>query len=396
VPEATNRTTTSAPAPAHSHHGSHLALLTSVADHRPGSSTVDAIIVPTARATTQLGNAIELAAELDCPVVALCSHQASAREAVRLAEHHRVELVAIDTDKAPDDLLPDFTTNKLLNTNGIEYNSDTSTKRNVGLLLANLMGWRRIVFLDDDIRVPDPGDLGRAAFLLNDHAAVGLWIEQFPDNSVVCHAYRASGATGQKSFIGAGALAVGAKSMSSFFPSIYNEDWLFLLDDDRLVPTTATGSAIQSRYNPYERQDRARDEEFGDCLAEGVYWLLDRGLRVRDADPDYWLNFLGLRRTFINEVIERITLTRLSPHDKQQMLAALDAALERSEQIKHELYADYLHEWRKDRELWRGHVIERRQEYRAGLTRLDQFATPDTAKVLSELGLMECSHLTRT
>ena len=39
------------------------------------------------------------------------------------------------------------------------YVTDLSTKRNVGLILARMLGWRRIFFLDDDIRDINPADV---------------------------------------------------------------------------------------------------------------------------------------------------------------------------------------------------------------------------------------------
>ena len=73
--------------------------------------------------------------------------------------------------------------------------------------------------------------------------------------------------------------SVGEAAFSSFFPNIYNEDWFFLLDGHGLRPSAVTGTAIQNDYDPYHDARRARGEELGDTLAEGVFGLLDNGLR---------------------------------------------------------------------------------------------------------------------
>jgi hypothetical protein len=62
---------------------------------------------------------------------------------------------------------------------------------------------------------------------------------------------------------------VSATEGASFFPDIYNEDWFYLLDDDRLRPVTLVGEAIQPAYDPYRDPCRAQVEESGDDLAEG-------------------------------------------------------------------------------------------------------------------------------
>jgi hypothetical protein len=58
------------------------------------------------------------------------------------------------------------------------------SKRNLGLLLSHMLRWKHVVFLDDDIKVPDPADLSKAASLLSTYAAVGLGIGGFPDDGV--------------------------------------------------------------------------------------------------------------------------------------------------------------------------------------------------------------------
>jgi len=124
--------------------------------------------------------------------------------------------------------------------------------------------------------------LSPAAGLLSTYNAVGLSIGGFPDNSVVCHAYRDVGGS-QQSFIGGGALAVVLSRNHSFFPKIYNEDWFYLLDAEKgLQPLAVTGAVRQSPYDPYRSPERARAEEFGDVLAEGVFWLLDQRRSVAD------------------------------------------------------------------------------------------------------------------
>jgi hypothetical protein len=220
------------------------------------------------------------------------------------------------------------------------------------------MGWQRIVFLDDDISVSDPQDLVRAAQLLDQYAAVGLSIGDFPDNSVVCHAHRETGGP-QRTFVGAGALAVDTTSISSFFPDIYNEDWFFLLDGAGLSPVTLTGSATQLQYDPYADPGRARYEEFGDCLAEGVYWLLDSGKPVGKADMDFWTEYLRIRLAFIDDVTSRVRSAAKSVAEKHRMVDALHAARVRCQTISPVLCVEYLRAWLRDRREWRAYVENR-------------------------------------
>lgn len=353
------------------HRGSHNSLLTRAATIESVPKDVDAIIVPTARPPVYLRNTIAVARELGCTLVALCSGRSHAREVERLARNAAVKVVAVDTGPVLAGALPRFATTEMLRCTKFNRRTDTSSKRNLGLVLAAVAGWKRIVFLDDDISVPVPGHLRDAAGLLAQHATVGLTNGGFPDNSVVCHAYRESGGP-QETFIGGGALAVAANSFSAFFPSIYNEDWFFLLDDDRLRPSAVTkGVAVQSPYDPYSDVRRARSEELGDCLAEGIFALLDVGDRIQDATARYWRDFLTRRRLFIDEVIGGVRAMDTDPAKRALMIEALKAARGRSWRIEPELCVQYLRAWQADRDTWRRFLDGRGPE-----------------KMLAELGLL--------
>jgi hypothetical protein len=325
-----------------------------------GFSSLDAIIVPTARPTAQLGRAVELATAYDCPLLALCSRDASAKASIELGIDRSVHIVAIDTAQMDASVLPSFRTADVLDASPFRYDRDTSVKRNLALLLALGAGWDRVAFLDDDISVPDTSDLGRAASLLSENDAVGIRVENYPDNSVVCHANRATGGK-QGKFIGSGALVVGPSAMSSFFPRIYNEDWFFLLDTHKLRPSTYTGLAIQDDYKPFDDEGRARMEEFGDSLAEGLFSLLESGKSIHDANEKYWRGYLKRRQRFIDTISARVPLGVSTDVDPWLLTRALAAAREVNEQIWPKLCEEYVQAWIEDRAIWRHRANEVRQ-----------------------------------
>lgn len=333
------------------HHGTHNHLLTPVNRETGSQASVDAIVVPAARPVTNLDHALGLARALDCPVIVLCSGNATAERVLRRAPE-AVRTITIDFG-AP--AVPEFETSGMLAGTRFQRHTDTSLKRNVGLAIARMVGWRRVVFLDDDMAVPNPMDLVIAASLLNSFAAVGLKNKGFPDNSVVCHAYRAVGED-QDSFIGSGALAVAADRVTSFFPSVYNEDWFFLLGDERLSPVTVAGTVTQRPFDPYVDPERAGSEEFGDSLAEGIFALLDGGGRIRDADERFWDQFLADRRRLITSVLTRIPALGRAGAEKARMTQALEAALDRLKLVTADVCVRYLKLWRRDRERWAAYL----------------------------------------
>ena len=350
------------------HHGSHRPLIWPLDDSTPWAR-VDAIFVPTYRPVPYLGEAAVAARSLGCPLVTLHSGRwTSAFEAASSPElgAKGLKLIAIDVPEADRLRLPGLETSRLLAGTIFEQRTDLSTKRNLALVLSHMLRWKRIIFLDDDIRVPNPGDLSRAAGLLDTHAAVGLGIGGFADNSMVCHAFRKVGGL-QETFIGGGALAVAMRRNRSFFPRLYNEDWFFLLDaGKRLQPVASVGQVLQYPYDPY-RVERARAEEFGDVLAEGIFWLLDQGKPGSDGDLEHWGNFLEHRKEFIRQVRSMVASQgRIDSAERTRMQAALTAALGRCERIDPELCVAYMKALATDQDRWQRHIEQvRRQPVRS-------------------------------
>ena len=269
-----------------------------------------------------------------------------------------IDLIAIDVRDHARLGLPELKTSRLLAGTRFDRRTDTSAKRNLGLVLGRLLGWERIAFLDDDIEVPDPDDLARASALLKDYHAVGLAIGGFPDNSVVCHAYRAVGGE-QQTFVGGGALVVSTRRNQSFFPDIYNEDWFYLLDaEEGIQPLGLTGRVVQRSYDPFRTPDRARTEEFGDVLAEGAFWRLDEGLSILDATQRHWSQFIANRKRFIESVLGKVQdgFLEQTPGEKGRMVAALKAARGLVEYITPDLCLSYLHALVEDRQNWQSYL----------------------------------------
>ncbi|MEU4251131.1 hypothetical protein AB0F15_27355 [Amycolatopsis sp. NPDC026612] len=346
-------------------HESHQDLLAHFDAEDVSGAAMDAIIVPTARPAPYLRQAIAVARDRGVLLLFLCSKRSTISGAVLEAKNAGVRALAIDTDLLDPALVPDFATDQVVRLTRFRRPTDTSFKRNLALLIAVLAGWKRILFLDDDIALPHPADLGVAAGLLDEYAVVGLANAGMPDNSVVCHAIRDAGKK-QDTFIGGGALAVGEAAFSSFFPNIYNEDWFFLLDGMKLRPSATTGTAVQKDYDPYRDVRRARGEELGDTLAEGVFGLFDSHLGLAQADAAYWGDFLADRRRIIRDTIKLVQASPIDAGQQVRMADSLRAAIGRSELIKPELCVQYLRAWQEDCVRWRQRITGLRRDHHGG------------------------------
>jgi hypothetical protein len=325
------------------------------ANWRVGRVDLDAIIVPASRTADNLQTAVALARAAQCWLVVLCSRDARAAEVQQLftdqqfrkgvavdipADYRHPWLAFISSGLARDDESP-----LCVNPNG-----DLSTKRNLGLLLARMLGWSRIFFMDDDVRDVSLADLRATVSMLDRYRSVGMRVTNYADNSVVCHAHRTTGAD-QDVFVSGSVLAVNCQQPFGFFPEIYNEDWLFFYDDARAGRLGwSERDVTQLPYDPFENVERAERQEFGDVLAEGLYGLLHLDSDLSTAPDRYWSEFLGTRKRFLEEIIWRTEF--VDPEMGQNIVRAVQTAMLRLMQLQPQAFEDYINAWQDDLRVW--------------------------------------------
>lgn len=351
---------------------------------------VDAIIVPTNRSAEQLRPAVELAARA------------------------RSQLVVLYTDRFPDGLssvlakLKPGMATELTISSDIKHHRlglhtavpatrvsacaiDISTKRNLGLLIGRACGWHRVLFLDDDIRRLNADKLKSAATLLDRYPVVGLQVNKYPDASVVGHARRLAGRR-QEPFISGGSLLVNPQRMQGFFPAVYHEDWLCIIDHLRFREVAIGGQVGQLAYKPFTTPERAQLEEFGDILASGLLWLVhSRGKgspssaagndysakAQRDywneaTKPPFWEKALSERAILLDNIAARLPVKH---HDLGSLpLESVKAARERCGELSEDEFVSFMNKWLSSLDAWRSRMSE-------------MPAAESAAKALSDLGL---------
>jgi hypothetical protein len=317
------------------------------------SADPPAIVVPTIRPPAAVREALLLGRTLNCLVVVLCSGWSSAVEVTKLARSVGTHVVAVDVTKQSG--LPVFTSDVLLASRrrqGLDRTNDVSLKRNLGIAAARMRRWSGLVFLDDDITDLDPAAVRSAFGLLGAHNVAALQNVGYPDNSAVCHARREVGLN-QDTFVGGGAMAIRTRPQTPFFPTIYNEDWLFLVGRRGIERVAVCGKVSQHEYDPFLTPERARSEEFGDVLAEGLFALSEKEQRILPAaDEKYWRAFLDDRITMIDEILSLLRERRAT--DKgHRMIQALTMAQGRCRVITPEFCVSYLRAWQADQETWK-------------------------------------------
>lgn len=316
--------------------------------------TLDAIIVPASRSADNLGRAITLARDANCQLILLCSRQARVDDVGQLLaarKFSRATVIDLPNEYRHD--LFEFSTSRWVSVSQPKScaarDSDLSMKRNVGLMLARLLGWNRIFFLDDDVRGFGPSTLLSTASTPRRYRTVGMRVTNFPDNSAMCHAHRETGGF-QDVHVSGSALAVDCAAPIDFFPDIYNEDWLFFYHDamERRLGS-AVADAKQLGYDPFDSPIRAARQEFGDVLGEGLHGLLHRG-GYGYPSGDYWSRFLDARRSFLSGIIDRIHIAR--PEKQVKIRRAVETAQHCLSHIQPEHCEEYIRLWKDDLSRW--------------------------------------------
>jgi hypothetical protein len=326
---------------------------------------LDAIVVPAARPSLQ--RVISLSAATGVRLVVLCSHQAQVPRVVdRVNDTFGARALVVEVpDKYRIPQAPERTSAQKFRDANDNRSSDLSVKRNLGLLLARMCGWRKILFVDDDISQLRATDIARLTGYLDRYPVAGMSSRDYPDNSVVCHAQRLAG-LGQDVFVSGAVLGVNTQHDGlSFFPDIYNEDWFFFARyaAGRTLPNV--GEARQDEYNPFAKPERASREEFGDVLAEGLYALFEEtpGWDFEDqlsagSRSNYWELFMEARESTIST-----TKDRLNSHEPSAEFNADPRVVQALESLRHaekqlsavtpDLCVEFIDAWQRDDQHWR-------------------------------------------
>jgi hypothetical protein len=220
---------------------------------------------------------------------------------------------------------------------------DLPLKRNYALWFARQNKLRNILLLDDDMRGITSLILEQGASALDHHSLCGLYVDDFPDTSVIGHINIASGDT-EWTFISGNSLFVRADLNLGFFPPIYNEDWIFLTPHLVRKHVAVIGNVRQEPYDPFTNPSLASFQEPGEVIAEGLFALLHAHAYDQRFNLVAWSELLQLRQELITTLLQR------SLHGQLRSAAIL--ALRRCNEITASDCVQFIEDWEHDCELW--------------------------------------------
>jgi len=319
---------------------------------------LDAVVVPAGRSADNLVHAARVARLAGCHLLVLCSGKTDPLQASHVVRSVLPPSAFTVVDLPVGWSVPRLVLRADLLAAAVDRHVDTGAKRNVGLLVSRQVGWQRVLFLDDDVRDFDARHLGLIQVgLAEGHQkseAVGWAFDDYPDNSMVCHAYRQAGGD-QSTFISGGALAVKVSPWTPHFPDIYNEDWMFMLRLMLRRPSALAmaGTLTQVEFDPFAVLENATKQEFGDVLGEGLFGLLHSGRSISSASSaKYWIGTLRLRLMMVRRI--QSALRERNDAGDARTCEALDVSFASSRAMSEWplQLADWVAAWKEDCVSW--------------------------------------------
>ncbi len=175
---------------------------------------------------------------------------------------------------------------------------DLSLKRNFALWYSKNKTYERVLLVDDDIRGLTQDKLNLGNKYLEKYIISGCFVDDFLDTSVVGHFELMYGAN-KYIFLGGSFLFINVVKARGFFPNIYNEDWLFMLEHVLDHSICSFGTIQQMPYNPFNDKNRALFQEFGDIVCGGLYELISADTYDLRYNYHIWKEIISERRQLL-------------------------------------------------------------------------------------------------
>ena len=220
---------------------------------------------------------------------------------------------------------------------------DLPIKRNFALYHAIKNGYKKILLIDDDINGLLKDYFENASFILRRYNLCGCFVQDYPDTSIVGHIERQ--VNGEiKCFLSGSYLFINLYKCFSFFPFIYNEDWVFMVPFILHNEVCSFGEVKQLKYNPFNDHKKVIFQEFGEVIAEGLFALISNNLFERRKCYTIWKEILELRKNYIKKLINKT--------ENNLYLKFLNWALQANSYITPEICLSYIEDIDRDIIRW--------------------------------------------
>lgn len=309
--------------------------------------SLDAIFVPFRNRHTYVNNLLNELLWYEGPIYLMPSCQSDLRS-VNWAPLQRVEQLSVEYGDFIS-FFESLLTSTQMSTRPFGLQWDLPLKRNYALWYSKKRKYRKILLVDDDIRGLVASTLYLGSSCLDNYSIAGCFVEEFPDASIVDHLELLSGKNVYP-FLSGSFLFVRPSDSLSFFPKIYNEDWIFMIHHIIGRRICAFGSIRQMPYDPFQDINKAAFQEFGEIITEGLYALLNTGQYHRRFERSIWEDVICQRR----QTIASLKQTLCDSKCERIVAAALDA----NRAVVPDDCLLFIENWESDLVTWQSFIME--------------------------------------
>ncbi len=165
---------------------------------------------------------------------------------------------------------------------------DIPSKRNYALAESKRLGLKHVCFFDDDLILNESHLRRGKKALLNGFDIGSMYSLDFPDVSIIDLIESLFKKQRPKVTISGNALFLNVGSVCGFFPYVYNEDWLFFLQNMASGRSVVGISSVRQQRKTGDPLDRLRFEQFGEVIAYGVALIRGNGLFQLPCVESFW------------------------------------------------------------------------------------------------------------
>lgn len=214
--------------------------------------------------------------------------------------------------------------------------------RNYALLLTRINNIERVLFMDDDIIIPNNDIIISSFNLLEKYDFIGTNIGGMVDDSILGHISTDLGLIDdfERAFSG-GFLAFNSKIVKLPFLNIYNEDWIWLFLHSNEKKHLQPKCVIQNYFNPYEKfKEKIIFQEYGEIIVTGIVLAKKEGDLELLMSNVFWERVIIERKGYVMELYEFAKIS-----NKTNIVAMIDWLLQNCFKFESEFFSECFNDY---------------------------------------------------
>lgn len=219
--------------------------------------------------------------------------------------------------------------------------------RNFALLYSKSNNATKVLFMDDDIQVPNLKLIDDLFNSLKDFQFVGANITGLVDDSALGHIATDLGIFNERMLSG-GFMAFNPNNINHYFLNNYNEDWIWLFLQLQGKEYLQTGEVFQELSNPLANfQNKILFQEHGEIALDGILNLFKSGFFDSLIELSFWRRMLDERKEYLRQLSEKAKEKSMTEY-----IEIIDSVMKYSTNLKAEIFANLFEKYFTDRILF--------------------------------------------